>query len=64
MLFTKYWVELIDGFDMDLDLWDHFKERIKNLTIHYCNKKALAKRNLLKHLAFFKDQGVLAVWTM
>lgn len=36
MLFTKYWVELIDGFDMDLDLWDHFKEQINNFTMHYC----------------------------
>lgn len=49
-LFTKYWVELIDGFDMDLDLWDHFKEQIKNFAIHYCKKKALLKRILLKHL--------------
>lgn len=49
-LFTKYWVELIDGFDMDLDLWDHFKEQIKNFAIHYCKKKALVKRILLQHL--------------
>lgn len=27
-----------------------FKEQIKNFTIHYCKKKALVKRNLLKHL--------------
>lgn len=25
-LFTKYWVELINGFDIDLDLWDHFSK--------------------------------------
>lgn len=49
-LFTKYWVELIVGFDMDLDLWDHFKAQIKNFTIHYRKIKALVKRNLLKHL--------------
>lgn len=48
--FTKYWVDLIQGIDIDLDLWEHFKDQIKFFTIHYCKKKSIVKRNVLKQL--------------
>lgn len=51
-LFTKYWVELIDGIDMDLDLWDHLKNKLRILLYITVRKKLLLNVhcNLLKHL--------------
>lgn len=48
--FTKYWLDLIQGIDIDLDFWEHFKDQIKLFTIHYCKKKSTVKRNVLRQL--------------
>ena len=37
--FTKYWLDLIEGIELSLELWDHLKEQFKNCCIHYSKQK-------------------------
>ena len=48
--FTKYWLDLIEGMELSLELWDHLKEQIKNFCIHYSKQKAKVKRSVLRYL--------------
>ena len=47
--FTKYWLDLIEGIELSLELWDHLKEQIKKFCIHYSKQKAKVKRSVLRY---------------
>ena len=48
--FREWFVNLIDGLDICIDVWDHLKDRIKEFCIDYCKRKTKVKFNVIRQL--------------
>ena len=48
--FRKWFLNLIDGLDICIDVWDHLKGQIKEFCINYCKKKSRVKYKVIREL--------------
>ena len=48
--FREWFINLTDGLDICLEMWDFFKEQIKEFCIDYCRKKNKVKFKVIKEL--------------